>query len=87
MIVKAAGSGRHQIPGFATLSGRQYPEIDIGALVVFRVRVRLHVMRSRVVVHEQHLSAGRHRQYFWRHTARRECERVRVRWVRRARWC
>jgi len=47
------------------------------------MRIRRHIVTSRIAVHEQHPAPCRHSQFLGIHAARRQCERVRIGRIRR----
>jgi len=55
VVVKAARADRRQIASLACLTGLEEPNlIDGGAVRVFGMGIRGHVVDARVVVHERH---------------------------------
>ena len=63
MIVESARTDRVHVSRLAALTRRkQTDNVDLGALVVLGVGIGGHVVRSRVVVDEQHARARRDRQ-------------------------
>ena len=69
VIVKAARFWLDQVSGLATLPGiQQANRIHLVTQVVLGMRIRRHIVTSRIVVHEQHARAERHGQVLWVHT-------------------
>ena len=60
MIVKSARFRDDQVRCLVTLAGVQHSHrIDLDTQVVLRMRIRRHIVTSRIVVHEQHARALR----------------------------
>ena len=87
MIVKAARLWRHEIAGLPALAVVEYADrIDLGAVRVIGVRVRRHVMSSRILVDEQHARSDRNGEFLRTHTACRQREGVGIGWSGRRSW-
>ena len=81
MIVKAARLGRHEIAGLPALAVVEHANrIDLGAIRVIGVRIRRHVVLSRILVDEQHARPDRNSKFFRSHSARGQRERVGIGW-------
>ena len=79
MIVESARSWCDEVCGFAALSGIQHANrIHLATEIVLGMRIRRHIVTSRIVVYEQHPAPGRHDQFLGTHAARRQGKRVRI---------
>ena len=79
MIVESARSWCNEVCGFAALPGiQQAHRIHLATEIVLGMRIRRHIVTSRIVVHEQHPAPRRHDQFLGTHAARRQGKRVRI---------
>ena len=77
MVVEAAGADGIEVTRLAALTGREDADlINLGALVVVRMRIGRHEVRARVVVDEQHARAGSDRERFWGDASRADGDRA-----------
>ena len=70
VIVKSARFCDDQVLRLAILPGvQQAHRIDLDTQIVLRMRIRFHIVTSRIVVHEQHARAERHGQFLRAHAS------------------
>jgi hypothetical protein len=84
VIVETTRLRRDEVACLPALTIGQYSHrIDLRAVGVIGMWIGRHVVPARILIHEQHAGANWNRELLGTYAARCECERVRVRGIRR----